>query len=127
MIHKNEDVFRTLEDEEVDILETYAIACDKEKSYKAIKDSYKDRVVEILRREDTDKLLIHPKFAYSVAFRRIWSPSIQKQSREIDINGQFIVASLDDLKNAVTRLTKLVQVPGMEIGNTVAISATQKT
>lgn len=124
-IRKEEDVFRTLEDEDVEILESYAKACDREKTAKAIKDSLKDKVTEILWREDTEKLLVHPKFAYSVIYRRVWNPKINTQRREIDVNGQFIDASISDLKNAVTRLTKVVQIPDMEMGTTIAISATQ--
>ena len=124
-IRKEEDVFRTLEDEDVEILASYARACDKEKTSKAIKDYLKDKVTEILGREDTSKLLVHPEFAYSVTYRRVWNPSINTQKREIDINGQFVEASVEDLKNAVARLTKVVQIPDMEIGSTIAISASQ--
>ena len=125
MIRKEVDVFRTLDPEDEEILEAYAKACDDERKAKTIKDSLKKEVGAIITREDTEKTLVHAKFAYSLQYRRKWNPKMLSNKREIDVNGQYIEASVNDLKDAARRLTKVVQIPEMEDGHSIAISATR--
>jgi len=121
---KQEMPFVTLDKEDEVVLRAYAEACDKEKAAKEKKAELRDQVKAILSREDLESTLVHDKFAYEVQYRRRWSPKCKTQSREIDVAGQYIQASVNDLADAQKRLTKMVQIDDLIVGHTIAISAT---
>lgn len=117
------DTFRSAEPEDFDILRRYAVLKQLEKNSKEEADSLRDQVFQILAREDTEKTLVHKDFLFEVQYRRKWNPRMNQIDREIDIDGQFVQASIKSLKDATTRLTKLLQTPEMEDGHTIAITS----
>lgn len=120
---KQEDQFRTLDPEDEALLETYATLIAQQKSAEEAAKSLRDRVLEILMREDTEKTLVHQRFAYEVTYRKTWNPKIKNIEREIDVNGQFIQCTVGQLDSAKKRLENLLKTPEMEGESTVAITA----
>lgn len=120
---KETDDFRLAEPEDLDLLLRYATLKDTEKRAKEEADSIREEVLTILTRENDEKVLVSKQFAYEVTYRRKWNPRLNKIERDIDVSGQFIQASIEQLAEAQKRLTTLLQTPEMHDGYTLAITA----
>lgn len=123
-VAKEREPFRTLDEGEDEILRQYAAACDMEKTAAEVKKQLRDQVDAILVREDCEKELYGRGFTFSVQYRSIYDPKCEEDEREIDVNGQMIVASVKQLKDASTRLSKVVKSKERIIGHSMAVSAT---
>lgn len=120
---KETDDFRLAEPEDLALLLRYAKLKDAEKRAKEEADAIREEVLVILTRENDEKVLVSKDFAYEVTYRRKWNPRLTKIERDIDVGGQFIQATIDQLADAQKRMTKLLQTPEMEDGYSLAITA----
>lgn len=92
------------------MLEQYATYDEEEKVAKSKKDEIRDDVVRVLDQEyelaesGSDERLRVGRFTFERSYIRVYSNDRLDIEREIEINGQLVVASVNQLDKAKKRL-----------------------